>query len=57
MAVLTHFFNGMGNTQVVWASHMLGYLMEPIKDKEDFKGAVRNLNKGRKGLKWQQQKK
>ena len=28
---------------------MSGYLMEPIKDKEDFKEAVRNVNNFQKG--------
>ena len=31
---------------------MSGYLMEPFKDIEDFKGAVRNVRNGKKGKKW-----
>ena len=32
-------------------SQMSGYLMEPITDNEDFKGAVRNIKKGQTGIK------
>ena len=39
--------------KVFWTSYMLGYLMEPIKDNEDFKEAVRNVKKGPKGPKLQ----
>ena len=30
---------------------MSGYLMKPIRDKEDFKGAVRNVKNGQKRAK------
>ena len=36
-----------------WTSLMSEYLMEPIRDNEDFKGAVRNVNNFQKGPKWQ----
>ena len=31
-----------------WTFNMSEYLMEPIKDNEDFKGAVRNVNTNQK---------
>ena len=36
--------------KLFWTSHMSGYHMEPIRDNKDFKGAVRNVNNGPKGL-------
>ena len=39
----------------LWTSHMSGYFMEPIKDNEDLKGAVRNVNNGQKRLKLQKE--
>ena len=35
--------------------HMPGYLMEPIRDIEGIKGAVRNVNNSPKGPKWQKE--
>ena len=34
--------------KLFWTSHMSGYLMEPIRDNEDFPGLVRNIHKGLK---------
>ena len=41
----------MGKTQGIWTSHMPGYLMEPNRDNEDLKEAVRNVKKNLTGLK------
>ena len=34
-----------------WTSHISGFLLEPIRDNEDFKGAVRNVNNSQKKAK------
>ena len=38
--------------KLFWTSHVSWYLLEPIKDIDGFKGAVRNINNGQKGPKW-----
>ena len=39
--------------KLLWTSHMSGYLMEPIRDSEDFKGFVRNVKNCQKQPIWQ----
>ena len=34
--------------KLYWTSHTSGYLLEPIRDNEDFPGLVRNVHKGQK---------
>ena len=34
--------------KVFWTTHFSGYLMEPIRDNDDFKEAVRNVKNGQK---------
>ena len=38
--------------KLLWTYHMSGYLMEPSRDNEDFKGAVRNIKKGQTKKRW-----
>ena len=38
--------------KLFWTFHMSGYLMEPFRDIEDIKGAVRNVKNSQKGPKW-----
>ena len=39
--------------KLFWTSHMSGYLIEPNRDNENFKGAVRNVRNCQIGPKWQ----
>ena len=43
----------MGEAQRVLDSYLSGFLMEPIRDNEDFKGAVRNVKNSQKGKRGQ----
>ena len=36
---------------VFWISHVTGYLVEPIRDNEEFKEAVRNVKTTKSGIK------
>ena len=39
-----------------WTSHMSGYLLKPIRDNKEFKGAGRKIKKGQNGKKGDSQR-
>ena len=43
MAVSTHFPKLWLKLADIWTSKISGYLMDPIRDNEDFQGADRNV--------------